>query len=103
MAIQLHQWQTTALEKWHFAGRQGIIEAVTGSGKTYVAFGALEQLQTEDKRLNTLIVDRFSFIEMCGKPVVDRKTLELAYKGQVKKISAKLQDETNSIFDAVWK
>ena len=47
-------------------------------------------------------LDRFSFIEMCGKPVVDRKTLELAYKGQVKKISAKLQDETNFVFDAVW-
>ena len=48
-------------------------------------------------------LDRFSFIEMCGKPVVDRNTLKLAYKGQVKKISAQLQDETNSIFDAVWK
>lgn len=56
MAIQLHKWQTTALKTWHSAGRQGIIEAVTGSGKTYVAFGALEQLQAEDKRLNTLIV-----------------------------------------------
>lgn len=47
-------------------------------------------------------LDRFSFIELCGKPVVDRKTLELAYKGQVKKISAKLQAETNTTFDAVW-
>lgn len=56
MAIHLHQWQTTALETWHSAGRQGIVEAVTGSGKTYVAFGALEQLQAEDRRLNTLIV-----------------------------------------------
>lgn len=56
MAIQLHKWQTTALETWHSTGRQGIIEAVTGSGKTYVAFGALEQLQVEDRRLNTLIV-----------------------------------------------
>jgi len=56
MAMHLHQWQTTALKTWHSAGRQGIIEAVTGSGKTYVAFGALEQLQAEDTRLNTLIV-----------------------------------------------
>ncbi|HEX5223300.1 MAG TPA: Cthe_2314 family HEPN domain-containing protein [Verrucomicrobiae bacterium] len=48
-------------------------------------------------------LDRFSFIELCGKPVVDRKTLELAYKGQVKKISVKLKAETDSIFDAVWK
>ncbi len=56
MAIKLHQWQTTALAKWHSARRQGIIEAVTGSGKTYVAFGALEQLHAEDRKLNTLIV-----------------------------------------------
>lgn len=47
-------------------------------------------------------LDRFSFIEMCSKPVADRKTLELAYKGQVKKISAKLQAETNETFDVVW-
>ena len=48
-------------------------------------------------------LDRFSFVAMCGKPVVDKKILELAYKGQVKKISTKLLEETNSIFDAVWK
>src|SRR5665647_161225 len=56
MPIQLHPWQSKALKTWHRAGRKGIIEAVTDSGKTYVAFGALEQLQAEDKRLNTLIV-----------------------------------------------
>jgi len=56
MPIQLHPWQSKALKTWQRAGRKGIIEAVTGSGKTYVAFGALEQLQAEDKRLNTLIV-----------------------------------------------
>jgi RNA polymerase primary sigma factor len=54
--LKLHPWQSRALEAWHRAGRQGIIEAVTGSGKTYVAFGALQQLQAEDRRLNTLIV-----------------------------------------------
>lgn len=48
-------------------------------------------------------LDRFSFVEMCGKPVVDRKVLKLAYRGQVKKISAKLKGETNSICDAIWK
>src|SRR6266511_2796495 len=56
MPIQLHPWQSSALHAWQRSGRQGIIEAVTGSGKTYVALGALEQLQAEDRRLNTLIV-----------------------------------------------
>ncbi len=56
MKLQLHAWQTKALLAWNSSRRQGIIEAVTGSGKTYVAFAALEQLQAEDRRLNTLIV-----------------------------------------------
>ena len=56
MPIRLHPWQTNALRAWNRAKRQGIVEAVTGSGKTYVAFGALEELQNEDRRLNTLIV-----------------------------------------------
>jgi len=56
MKLQLHLWQVKALRAWNSAKRQGIIEAVTGSGKTYVAFGALEQLQAEDRRLNTLVV-----------------------------------------------
>lgn len=56
MPVRLHPWQSSALQAWNRAERRGIVEAVTGSGKTYVAFGALEQLQTEDRRLNTLIV-----------------------------------------------
>lgn len=56
MPRQLHPWQNEALLAWNRAKRQGIVEAVTGSGKTYVAFGALEQLQAEDRRLSTLIV-----------------------------------------------
>ena len=56
MPLALHRWQESALVAWNRAKRKGIIEAVTGSGKTHVAFGALEQLQNEDRRLNTLIV-----------------------------------------------
>ena len=56
MGVELHPWQASALGAWNRAKRQGIIEAVTGSGKTYVAFGALAELQNEDRRLNTLIV-----------------------------------------------
>src|SRR6266487_5743948 len=56
MAVVLHPWQVMAIQEWQRSGRRGIIEAVTGSGKTYLAFGALEQLQNEDRRLNTLIV-----------------------------------------------
>lgn len=56
MPIVLHSWQSEAIQNWQLAGRRGIVEAVTGTGKTYVAFGALELLESEDRRLNTLIV-----------------------------------------------
>ncbi len=36
-----YSWQTEALEAWNKAGRRGIIEAVTGSGKTLVGMLAM--------------------------------------------------------------
>ena len=37
----LYRWQHDALEAWHRCGRRGVIEAVTGSGKTDVAINAI--------------------------------------------------------------
>jgi len=39
--LDLLRWQKEALSAWQAAGKKGIIEAVTGSGKTYVAMGAI--------------------------------------------------------------
>jgi hypothetical protein len=36
----LYSWQQEALKAWHSNGRQGVIEAVTGSGKTRVGIAA---------------------------------------------------------------
>ena len=69
----------------------------------FVHCGQIPKIASVMKSEYLYNLDRFSFIESCGKPVVDRETLELAYKGQVKKISAKLQDETNATCDAMWK
>jgi superfamily II DNA or RNA helicase len=55
-ARQLLAWQAEALARWDSAGRRGIVEAVTGSGKTHVALGAIERLYAENKCLSTLIV-----------------------------------------------
>ncbi len=38
----LYRWQVDALSSWLRCGRQGVIEAVTGSGKTNVAIAAAE-------------------------------------------------------------
>jgi RNA polymerase primary sigma factor len=52
----LFSWQEEALAAWERAGRRGMVEAVTGSGKTHVGIGALAKLCIEDKRLSPLVV-----------------------------------------------
>ena len=49
-------WQVEALAAWESARRRGMIEAVTGTGKTHVAIGALVKLHAEVKPLSTLVV-----------------------------------------------
>jgi len=51
-----YRWQAEALSAWEQAGRIGIIEAVTGSGKTHVAIEALARLYAQDRWLNTVVI-----------------------------------------------
>lgn len=55
-APNYYSWQAEAIRLWEQAGRKGIIEAVTGSGKTYVAIEALAQLYSQDPWLNTMVI-----------------------------------------------
>ncbi len=50
-------WQNAALDAWERAGRRGIIEAVTGSGKTHVAYKAIKRLTKQfGPRLHPIVV-----------------------------------------------
>jgi superfamily II DNA or RNA helicase len=40
--LELYPWQLNALNEWQSNGYQGVIEAVTGAGKTRVAIAAIE-------------------------------------------------------------
>jgi len=51
-----YSWQDRAIQEWIKAGKQGMIEAVTGSGKSHVAIEALAKLYTQDRTLSTLII-----------------------------------------------
>ena len=53
---KLYPWQRRALAKWENDGHRGIIEAVTGAGKTMVALAAWETLRNKFRPLNTLVV-----------------------------------------------
>ncbi|MEF8853552.1 MAG: DEAD/DEAH box helicase family protein, partial [Haloarculaceae archaeon] len=45
-AYDLREYQRRALEAWLDAGRRGVVELPTGSGKTVVAIAAMERLDT---------------------------------------------------------
>ncbi len=40
----LYRWQREALQAWRAAGRRGIVEAVTGAGKTRLGIAAIDEL-----------------------------------------------------------
>lgn len=41
--LALYEWQAEALRSWERASRKGIVEAVTGAGKTRLALAAIQQ------------------------------------------------------------
>lgn len=49
-------WQREALESWRAKNRRGIIEAVTGSGKTYLAMNAIAEVIDSHRATFTLVV-----------------------------------------------
>jgi len=51
-----YPWQSRALQSWEKAGRRGIIEAVTGTGKTHVGVMAIAAARASSKRIYPLVV-----------------------------------------------
>ena len=56
MEFELHDWQDEALDAWIEKDQKGIVEAVTGSGKTYMALAAINYLYGETRKLRTIVV-----------------------------------------------
>ena len=54
-ATNLYSWQKRALQSWEANGFRGVIEAVTGSGKTRVALAAAERHLSEDGKVAVVV------------------------------------------------
>jgi superfamily II DNA or RNA helicase len=52
--LNLYRWQKEALVAWRVANKKGIVEAVTGGGKTRVAIAAIQEQLNDD--LDTVIL-----------------------------------------------
>ncbi len=54
--MKLYRWQQECLERWSENGCRGIVNAVTGAGKTELALAAIEHLRARQPRLRVKIV-----------------------------------------------
>lgn len=55
-ALELYPWQDAALKAWERAGRTGYVEAVTGAGKSHVAYEAIRRHLARGPRHNAVVL-----------------------------------------------
>ena len=74
IVLKLHEWQEECLNLWAQNGYHGIVNAVTGSGKTFLALSALERLESfSDRRLCVKIVVPQTFLAAQWKEEIKRR------------------------------
>ena len=71
-AIELYPWQAEALHAWRFRGGRGVVEAVTGTGKTMVGIAAASEELARGGQVLVLVPTR---------ELLDQWTAELTTHG----------------------
>jgi len=72
--MQLHKWQSECLDRWEQNAFRGIINAVTGSGKTVLALSAISHLEEKEMRdLRVKIVVPQTFLASQWKNEIRRQ------------------------------
>jgi superfamily II DNA or RNA helicase len=64
---ELYRWQVDALVSWLRCGRRGIVEAVTGSGKTDVAIAAIGDALRRHRFVLVVVPSRVLMEQWCGR------------------------------------
>src|SRR2546421_10968061 len=66
-ARELYRWQLDALISWLRCGRRGVIEAVTGSGKTDVAIAAAADARRRGRFVLVIVPSRVLMEQWHGR------------------------------------
>jgi RNA polymerase primary sigma factor len=64
---ELYRWQLDALVGWLRCGRRGVVEAVTGSGKTDVAIAAIADALRRDRFVLVVVPSRVLMEQWCSR------------------------------------
>lgn len=76
-SVVLRQYQHEAIDAWFNNNCQGIFEMATGTGKTFTAIGALQELLKREKKLITIICSPFLHLTHQWEQNIHQMGLEL--------------------------
>lgn len=74
-------WQMEALDAWRAAGRRGVVEAVTGTGKTTVGVMAAADAVARGKRVLVVVPSRDLLDQWYGKLTTELRSTRLGRMG----------------------
>ncbi|WP_312030874.1 DEAD/DEAH box helicase family protein [Gordonia paraffinivorans] len=77
----LREWQKEALDKWRALGRRGVIEAVTGSGKTEVGIAATLEAVADGQKVLVVVPSRDLLRQWYERLLVASTTLRVGRRG----------------------
>jgi hypothetical protein len=64
--------------------------------------GKLQDIASAMKSDELDLLKAISFVHMHAEPLIDKKIIDWAYKGHVKEICERLQEERDRVCDAIW-
>ena len=76
-SVVLRKYQNEAIDAWFANNCQGIFEMATGTGKTFAAIGALQELLKREKKLITIICSPFLHLTHQWEQNIHQMGLEL--------------------------
>ena len=76
-SVVLRKYQNEAIDAWFANNCQGIFEIATGTGKTFAAIGALQELLKREKKLITIICSPFLHLTHQWEQNIHQMGLEL--------------------------
>lgn len=78
LSKELYSWQEKAIASWGKSGCRGVVEAVTGTGKTFVAISLINQYIQDRKRCLVVVPS-----QILMRPLSRRRRLRLSLSGVV--------------------
>lgn len=103
--IKMNSWVEQTPVKQALENLEQLIKPHKNARNLHVHRGKVPDIASVMKSDDLDLLKHLSFIQMRGfsVPFIDREIIDLAYKGHVKKICKKLQEERDNVHDVTWR